>query len=125
MNNEHVRIWGRDLDLKVVFDCYEGEDILATQRYALDTLLSAWPIVSRSLNDIKRYCLEKHREDVPDGRIDNVFKYVMPESLFVPRDQRKRTVALMCDFRPDLEHGLALVFENEKLIKIGPQDIAL
>ena len=31
-------------------------------------------------------------------------------------------VALMCNYRYDPEHGLAAVFENERLKKIIPQD---
>jgi hypothetical protein len=31
----------------------------------------------------------------------------------------------MCNFKFDMEHGLAIVFEDEKLKKIGPQEIVL
>ena len=49
----------------------------------------------------------------------------MPRYLFLPKVQKRRTVALMCDYRFDPEHGLALVFENEKLKEIGSQDLIL
>lgn len=125
MTKKHVTVWNRKMDLEVVFDRYAGESVLADQEKALDSLISNWAAVDGSLEDVKRYSLEKHKEAVVGGRIDNIFKYVMPESLFVPRSQRNRTVAVMCDFRPNPEHGLAIVFENEKFTKIGPQDIVL
>ena len=125
MTKKHLSVWGRKINLEVVFDRYAGEDILSTQEKALDALLSSWAVVDGSLDDVKSYILEQRGDAVVDGRIDNVFKFVKPESLFVPRKQRKRTVAIMCDFRLDPEHGLAVVFEKEKLAKIGPQDIAL
>ena len=49
----------------------------------------------------------------------------MPKSLFVRRDEAKRIVAIMCDYRFDMEHGLAVVFENEQFKMIGEQDIIL
>lgn len=49
----------------------------------------------------------------------------MPKSLFVGRDEAKRIVAIMCDYRFDMEHGLAVVFENEQFKMIGEQDIIL
>ena len=125
MTKKRMNIWSRKMDLEVVFDRYAGESVLADQEKALDSLLANWDVVDSSLEDVKRYCLERHEEAVAGERVDNVFKYVKPESLFIPRRQHKRTVAVMCDFRPDPEHGLAIVFENERLAKIGPQDIIL
>ena len=58
------------------------------------------------------------------ARIDDIFDVVEPYSLFVVRSDSKRSVALMCHYRLDPEHGLALLFENERLTKIGPEDIA-
>ena len=125
MTKKHVTIWGREMDLEIVFDRYDGEVILANQEKALDSLLSNWVVVDGAFEDVKRYCLEKCGDVVDGEHMDNIFRYVKPESLFVPRRQSKQIVAMMCDFRPDLEHGLAIVFENEKLAKIGPQDIVL
>ena len=125
MTKKRMTVWNRRMDLEVVFDRYAGENVLINQEKALDSLISNWAAVDRCLEDVKRYCLENGGGVVTDERVDNVFKYVKPESLFVPRRQRKRTVAIMCSFRPDPEHGLAIVFENEKLTKIGPQDIVL
>ena len=56
--------------------------------------------------------------------IENIFKYVMPKSIFVPREE-KRIVAVLFDFRFDMEHGMAIVFENEKFSTIGSEDIIL
>lgn len=50
---------------------------------------------------------------------------VMPESIFVPHSKKHRTVAIMCNYKFDMEHGLAVVFENGLFKKVGPQDIVL
>jgi len=125
MTKKSVTLWNRKLNLDVTFDCYKGEDVLPAQEQALDTLSSTWSTVNDCLGDVKRYCLEEFSDAIGSNHIDNVFKYVMPEALYVPRKQDKRTVALMCNLRPDPEHGLAVVFKNEKLAQIGPQDIVL
>lgn len=56
--------------------------------------------------------------------VDNIFKYVIPKTISVPK-AKKRVVAIMCNFKFDMEHGMAIVFEDEKIKKIGPQDIVL
>ena len=35
-NTIKVNVWGRELELKIVFDVYEGEDVLDNQNKALD-----------------------------------------------------------------------------------------
>ena len=46
----------------------------------------------------------------------------MPESIFVKRDGR---VAIMCRYKFDSEHGIAVVFKDNKFEQIGMQDIIL
>ena len=38
---------------------------------------------------------------------------------------KERVVAVMCDFKFDMENGLAIVFENEKFKEVGYQDLVL
>ena len=77
--------------------------------------------MDKSAAKLKKYCAK----DDDGGDMENLFRYVMPRYLFLPKVQKRRTVALMCDYRFDPEHGLALVFENEKLKEIGSQDLIL
>ena len=35
--------------------------------------------------------------------------------IYIPKEEKQRVCALLCDFKFDIEHGLALVFENEKI----------
>ena len=56
---------------------------------------------------------------------ENIFKYVMPKSIFVPHTKKHRIAAIMCNYKFDMEHGIAVVFENGKLKKVGTQDIVL
>lgn len=119
--NRKKRIWGRDFNLEVIFDVYNDEEILDSQKKALEAFWEADPAISSSCEALKKYCIEKDGDLIRDS-IDNIFKYVIPVSLLVQRDEEKRSVALLCNYRFDEEHGLALFFENEELEHIGLQD---
>ena len=124
MNKEAFVMWGRRFELSIQYDCYGDEDILPAQEEAYALFRSEADRILFSDQDIKRYCLEKNKEEIGKN-IDNIFKYVMPVSIFVKREKEKHVVALLCDYKFDMEHGIAIVFENEKLNQIGIQDIIL
>ena len=43
----------------------------------------------------------------------------------IARNCNKRAIAVMCNYKFDMEHGIAIVYENEEFKEVGPQDIAL
>lgn len=119
--NKIVNVWGREFSLKIVFDVYSGEEILENQKEALDKFVRAADCNLETCEEIKKYCLKNDGERIGDS-IQNIFKYVIPESLFIRRDKEKRNVVLLCKYKFDEEHGIALFYENEKLKNIGSQD---
>jgi hypothetical protein len=125
MNSVELDVWGRRLKLEVEYDCYPGEEILQSQRDAFAALASSNRAFSSSEGAVRTYCQKTNPEDFIDYDSTNIFKYVMPTTIFVKRAEGKHVVALMCDYRFDPEHGIAVVFENEKLSDIGMQDIIL
>lgn len=120
-NKVKTKVWGRELELKVIFDVYEGEEILDNQKKALDMFLARKNLLEECV-DVKKY-IKKMDGDEISGEILNIFKYVAPKSLYVKRNEKKRIVALLCDYRFDEEDGIALLFENEKFVKIETQNI--
>ena len=120
--------WGKEITLEVRFDLLDDERVTSRQAYALGAIFVSWGAVNAALDAVKSYCLENDgnmlASECGTARIDDIFDIVEPYSLFVVRDDSKRSVALMCHYRLDPEHGLALLFENERLTKIGPEDIA-
>lgn len=119
MSSISKEVWGRKLNLEVYPEGGNGQS--DAQSLALERLCSTWDAVDKSASKLKEYCAK----DSDGGDMENVFRYVMPRYLFLPDVQKRRAVALMCDYRFDPEHGLALVFEDEKLKEIGPQDVIL
>lgn len=117
-----LNLWGRDFQLKVVYDCLGSENVLEEQVTSLEEFLRT--DTSKSLDLMKAHCLKENGAEIGD-KIDNIFKYVIPRSLYVPRKQKKPTVAILCDYKFDMEHGIAVVFENGQFKKVGSQDIVL
>ena len=114
-----ISLWGKDVELDVVFDCYEDEEILAAQSKSINGLLTSWDSVEGAAKEIAAFIRKNYGVDVSD-----VYDYIEPRKLFVKRVYN-RVVALMCTSTLDPEHGFAIVFENEKLRAIGAQDIVL
>lgn len=117
-------IWNREFDLRVVFDSYD-EEVLPIQEQALEAFLKAENTIQESKKQLEKYILNDEYAEIEGNSIDNIFKYVIPTDLYIPRTPETRTVALLCDYRFDEEHGIAIVFENEQFKEIGEQDIVL
>lgn len=117
-----LKIWNRDFDLKVLYDCYAGEEILEEQKRALKRFSTDKRIIDSSKIILEKYCLSQNKDEIGANEIDNIFKYVLPDSIFVTRDGR---VALLCKYKFDKEHGIAIVYKDGKCIEIGNQDVIL
>ena len=115
-------IWGRLFHLKVVYDCLGEEEILAAQEKAYELFRSAESARNESEYEVKQYCLDKNRNEIAESEIDNIFKYVIPKYIYVVRDGR---VAIMCNYKFDPEHGIAVIFMDGRLEMIGMQDLVL
>ena len=120
-----VKIWGRELELGVTYDSYSGEEILDSKKDAVKAFVNATTNVEKSLELVKKYCLTENSSDIGASTIDNIFKFVAPKYLYVVRDEKKHIVSIMCNYKFDMENGIAVVFENEQFSKIGKQDIIL
>lgn len=119
-----MNIWGRKFELPVMIKQYDGEEIIEIQKEAVEKFQHCEEVLNASKQSVEQYILENGLRDFNIYEVDNIFKYVMPKSFYVPNAE-KRVVVLFCDFKYDLENGVALVFEDEKLKKIGPEDLAL
>lgn len=125
MTSRRVDLWGKRFFLDVEYEAYDGDEVLPEQVGAVERLLAAWDVLEASLDRLKEYCLSESPEEIASDHIDDIFRYVVPTTLYALRDEDARVVSLLCEYRFDPEHGIALRFENEKLVEIGTQDIAL
>lgn len=124
MNKEKINLWNREFELFISYSCYPGEEITDIQTIAAREFCEDTSIALTALDALKLYVERSSDMAVKASEIDNIFKYVMPKSIFVPRAEKK-IVAIICNYKFDIENGIAVVFENGMLKEIGPQDIIL
>lgn len=120
MCNKEINIFGRDFNLSCRYDCFEGEDILETQKNITGTFNSE--IIEKSKDEVFKYCITESGGVIT--KIDNIFKYLIPESLYITREEPPE-IAILCSYKFDIEHGIAIVFQDDKFKAIGSQDIIL
>ena len=119
-----ICIWGRDFSVPVDYNCYAGETLLPEQTEAINTFLDCPLWLENAKNSVEQYCHEQVMEDTENSKKENIFSYVKPQGFFVKREKNPR-IALMCKYRYDIEHGLAVIFASDGSVTVGPQDIIL
>lgn len=128
MNNEiiNIKLWGRELPIEIKYDCFEDEAITVFQKETLSRFLEDKDsLMDNAYKMLVMYCLKEYPEDYPLV-CEDVFKCVTPKALYIKRSITKKSViGLLCEFKSDKEHGLAFYIEDNKLVKVGPQDIIL
>lgn len=124
--NITLKIWERDIDLEVEFDCFDGEEITSIQKETYDEFMKEYKNIFNSAYPmIKEYCMTNFSSLVTDN-FDNIYRYVKPKQLYIKRSVTNNRVAgVLCNFRLDMEHGLAIYIENGQVKEIGSQDIIL
>lgn len=123
MSKVKITLWNREFDIPVSYSCYPGEQVTQMQKDTLETFCAMEYPVDGILDELKKY-VSKTAEGKVEEKIENIFKYVIPKSLYIPRSEEP-IIAVICNYKFDMENGIAIVMENGKLKKIGTQDIIL
>lgn len=123
MNKIKVQIWGRDFELGVSFQNFPGEEITENQR---ETLLYVTTVdFSPAKKGVENYILRFFQSELGADDLSNIFRFVMPKRILITREDEDRVFAVMCNFKLDMEHGIAIIFKNEQFKAAGPQDLIL
>lgn len=123
MNDVNIVLWGREFHLPVSYSWYPGEQVTDSQKKSVQDFC-AGNNAGEMLEQLKKYVADKSDGQVEVAEIDNIFRYVMPKCLYVPRTDDLQ-VAVLCNYKFDMEHGIAIVFKNGRFAEIGAQDIVL
>lgn len=121
-----IMFLGTEYDLKVTYDCYQGEEITVEQSETVNLFMNyKKTIADRAIPDLRKYCQE-YMNNIGEIYDDTkLAQYVIPKELFVRRSDEGYSFAVMCDFSADPEHGIALVYDGLKFTECGPQDLIL
>lgn len=121
----NLTIWDRDFILPVEYDCYQDERVTRQQKAAVKRFINHEEWIEASKTNVEEFCREQVLEDEENQKKDNIFSYVKPAYLLIKRDAKTPRIALMCKYRYDPEHGLAVVYSWDGEITVGIQDIIL
>lgn len=119
------KIWDREFILSIEYDCYKDEETTEKQKEIVEEFIAHDDWIENSKKKVIDYCKEALKEDGKLVKKDSIFSYVKPEYVFVKRDDKIPRIALMCKYRYDVEHGLAIVFSFDGKVTVGSQDIIL
>ena len=125
INSLKLTIWEREFELPIVYDSLSDGVITLEQQKAIDNLECHLEWIESAKGLVEDYCKESLLEDDENKKKDNIFSYVKPERLFVTRGNPFPQVAIMCKYRYDPEHGLAVVFSFDGKKEVGSQNIVL
>lgn len=127
MNKASICIWGRQFTLDLYYEGARKEDPSQNQKKAFSVFQNTSMEIDKSCQNVKEYVLHDSPEQFEGKPIENIFRYVVPAYIYIPqsRDDEHETVIIMCDYKFDPEHGLAVVFENGKFVRVCPQDDVL
>ena len=120
MDKAKMTIWDRFFSLNVIFECYGEQEPSVGQKIRLDAFTADNSAINNALPVLKQFCLEDEKMN-GSNEITNVFKYVSPKSIYVKRNDNQDIVALLCDYKFDIEHGIAIVFEKGEFKEIVRQ----
>lgn len=123
MNNINVLIWGREFELEVSYQNFPGEDVTVIQQNTLAKIPSVDYEAAKP--GIEAYIRKYYSTELGDDSLDNLFRFVMPKRVLITRTENNREFAILCDFKFDMEHGIAVIFENEEFKAAGSQDLIL
>lgn len=118
-------IWEREFELPIEYECYKDQDVTQEQENALNHFLKQNDLIEKSKDYVKAFCKEQVEEDEENQKKDNIFSYVKPDYIFVERTNNDRKIAIMCRYRYDPEHGIAVIFSENGEISVGSQDVIL
>ena len=115
--------WGRQVKMSVRYECSSGEEVQIIQREAFQRIVSSPRMFDEALPALEEYILRRDGNEI-GCVVKEIFEFVDPKVLFIKRSDFQRVVAIMLDYRFDPEEGIAILFEDERLVSIGPQNLA-
>ena len=116
----------REISLKINFDVFDDEEISFLQKKTLSEFMdNIKEIFTKSFKELKDYCGKNYNIDLNET---NFYKYIMPKQIYIKRESKGKEYckfAILCNFKEDVENGLAIVWVNNEFNEIGTQDIIL
>ena len=122
MSKVKCSIWGREFVLDISYDEYDG--FISHEQFEAAAFIADGTVPDSGLDKIKSYIIKNNNTDDNIDPIANIFEYIMPSYVYIPASENL-TYIIMCDFKFDLEHGVAIVYNKRGFVSINAQDEVL
>ncbi len=116
----------RGISLNIIFDVFDDEEISLVQKKTYSEFMdNIKEIFNKTFNALKDYCSKNYNISLNET---NFYKYIVPKQIYIKRESNGNNycrLAILCNFKEDVENGLAVVCKNNEIIEVGMQDIIL
>lgn len=118
-----MKIWGRECEVEIIFDCFDDEDITLTQKKAYQDFINAFDSkMKEAYEAFEKYCKQENNCNISD----NIFKYVVPKTIYIQRSPKdEKVIGFICYYKYDSENNIAIKFVNNTIADIGGEQIVL
>ena len=119
-----VTLFGEKFTLPVRYDVFCGENVLDSQKYALEMFLGKADELLADSEKVKNYIENKKQTKVHD-----LLEELIPECIYVERNDIDRYVAVFLSGIDEngkrTRDSLAIEFRNEEFYRVGDRSVAI
>ena len=119
-----VTLVGEKFTLPVRYDVFCGENVLDSQKYALEMFLGKADELLADSKEVKNYIENKKQTKVHD-----LLEELIPECIYVERNDIDRYVAVFLSGIDEngkrTRDSLAIEFRNEEFYRVGDRSVAI
>ena len=119
-----VTLFGEKFTLPVRYDVFCGENVLDSQKYALEMFLGKADELLADSKGVKNYIENKKQTKVHD-----LLEELIPECIYVERNDIDRYVAVFLSGIDEngkrTRDSLAIEFRNEEFYRVGDRSVAI
>ena len=119
-----VTLFGEKFTLPVRYDVFCGENVLDSQKYALEMFLGKADELLADSKEVKKYIENKKQTKVHD-----LLEELIPECIYVERNDIDRYVAVFLSGIDEngkrTRDSLAIEFRNEEFYRVGDRSVAI
>ena len=79
-------------------------------------------ITDKSIPTVKEY-VNKSAKMIGIAKVDELLECINPHMLLIGIDEGNINIALLCGFKYDPEHDIAIIYREQLLVEVGSQDL--
>lgn len=128
MTNKNIDlvIWGTKYSLPIEYSDSIGSNFIATAEQSVLLFVDKTSEITESAKIVVESYIQKSALAIGIAEPDSLIDCVEPQMLLVRvDDDGSVNIALLCGFKYDPEHDIAIVYKNEELVEVGSQDIVV